>query len=117
MPERFDVIVASHILEHVDDRAALREIHATLRSGGLAIIMVPIVEGWATTYENSQVVTDADRLRHFGQEDHVRLYGRDLRERIRDAGFDLEEFSGSPADCLCMGLTPGETVFLARKPR
>ena len=115
MPERFDVIVASHILEHVDDRAALREIYATLRPGGLAIIMVPIVEGWATTYENSQIVNEADRLRHFGQEDHVRLYGRDLRDRIRDAGFDLEEFSGSPAECLRMGLSPGETVFLARK--
>lgn len=115
MPERFDVIVASHILEHVDDRSALRELYATLRPGGVVIIMVPIVEGWATTYENDEVVTEAERLRHFGQEDHVRLYGRDLRDRIREAGFDLKEFTASPADCLGMGLTPGETVFLARK--
>jgi hypothetical protein len=116
MPERFDVIVASHILEHVNDHSALRELHATLRPGGVAVIMVPIVEGWAATYENDQVVTDAERRRHFGQEDHVRLYGRDLRERINHAGFDLEEFTASPADCLQMGLTPGETVFLAKKP-
>jgi hypothetical protein len=115
MPERFDLILVSHILEHVDDVAALQELFATLKPGGVAIVMVPIVEGWATTYENDRVVTAAERLRHFGQEDHIRLYGRDLRDRIRAAGFDLQEFTASPAECLDMGLSKGETVFIARK--
>jgi SAM-dependent methyltransferase len=115
MPDSFDLIIVSHILEHVDDRAALRELYAAVKPGGVAIIMVPIVEGWAETYENERVTTETERLRHFGQEDHVRLYGRDLRERIRDAGFVLEEFTASPAECLSMGLKPGETVFVARK--
>lgn len=111
----FDLIIASHILEHVNDRIALRELYKSLKPGGLAIVMVPIVEGWASTYENAQVKTDAERLRHFGQEDHIRVYGRDLRTRIQDAGFSLEEFTASPADCLAMGLTPGERIFLAWK--
>lgn len=115
LSDRFDMIIVSHILEHVNDRIALRELYKILKPGGLVVIMVPIVEGWASTYENSDVKTEADRLRHFGQEDHVRLYGRDLRDRIREAGFDLQEFTASPADCLSMGLTPGETIFLAWK--
>jgi SAM-dependent methyltransferase len=115
LSERFDVVIASHILEHVNDRVALREIYNALDVDGLAIIMVPIIEGWASTYENSNVETEADRLRHFGQEDHLRLYGRDLRDRIREAGFELNEFTASPGDCLSMGLLPGETIFLASK--
>lgn len=115
LAERFDVIIASHVLEHVNDRLALQELYKALKPGGVAVIMVPIVEGWASTYENNDVTTDAGRLRHFGQEDHVRLYGRDLRGRIQQAGFALEEFAATPAECLSMGLVPGETIFLARK--
>ena len=113
---RFDVIIVNHVLEHVNDRVALHELYKALKPGGVAVIMVPVVEGWASTYENNEVTTNAGRLRHFGQEDHVRLYGRDLRDRILKAGFDLEEFAATPAECLSMGLVPGETIFLARKP-
>jgi len=42
-------IVCSHILEHVDDRKALREMRRVLRPGGIAIIMLPLVEGWSRT--------------------------------------------------------------------
>ena len=110
-----DVFLVSHVLEHVDDRKALGELYRCLRPGGLAIIMVPIVEGWDRSYENAEVTTDRDRELHFGQFDHVRYYGRDLRDRIRDAGFELEEFMASPAECIEFGLTRGETVFLARR--
>jgi SAM-dependent methyltransferase len=115
LSDQFDVVIANHILEHVNDRVALRELYKALNPGGLAIMMVPIVEGWASTYENSEVKTEAERLRHFGQEDHVRLYGRDFRDRIREAGFDLQEFTATPSNCLDMGLMPGETIFLGWK--
>lgn len=110
-----DVVVASHVLEHVDDdRGALREIRRVLAPGGRALIMVPIVEGWADTYEDSSITTDAGRLEHFGRHDHVRHYGRDLRTRIRDAGFDLSEYPGTPDQTLRHALLHGETVFVAR---
>jgi hypothetical protein len=115
LSDQFDMIIASHILEHVNDRIALRELYRSLKPGGIAIIMVPIVEGWPSTYENNDVKTSADRLRHFGQEDHVRVYGRDVRDRIREAGFDLTEITANPADCLTMGLQPGEAIFVATK--
>jgi SAM-dependent methyltransferase len=114
--ESVDVFIASHVLEHVDDRKALAELFRCLRPGGLAVIMVPIVEGWNQSYENDRVTTERDRELHFGQIDHVRYYGRDIRDRIRDAGFELEEFAASPSECVKFGLTKGEAVFLARRP-
>ena len=43
--------------------------------------MVPIVEGWASTYENPSIVSEQERHIHFGQFDHVRYYGADIRDR------------------------------------
>jgi len=113
--ESVDVVIASHILEHVDDKLALAELRRILTPGGKAIIMVPIVEGWDETYENDAVKTNAERARHFGQEDHVRVYGRDLRARIAAAGLTLAEFTASAQDCLNHGIQRGEKIFIAIK--
>ena len=117
LPEKsIDIVVCSHVLEHVNDRAALAEIHRILVPGGLAILMFPIVEGWAHTYEDASVTSEEGRLAHFGQEDHVRYYGADVRDRIRAAGFDLEEVTAEGTDVLKYGLVRGEKIFLARRP-
>jgi SAM-dependent methyltransferase len=112
----FDVIICSHVLEHVDDRRALEEIHRVLSDGGAAILMVPIIEAWQRTYENSRVRTTRERELHFNQRDHVRFYGRDFRTRIRESGFDrISEFTASGDSAARYSLTRGETVFVARK--
>lgn len=117
LPDRaFDCVVCSHVLEHVDDTKALAEIHRVLKPGGIAIIMIPVVEGWPETYENTAVKTNDERTIHFGQYDHVRFYGADVRARIRDAGFALSEFTAGGADVVRYGLLPGEKVFIAAKP-
>lgn len=42
--DSFDLVVASHVLEHIgDDRAAIAEIRRILRPGGLAVLPVPLV--------------------------------------------------------------------------
>jgi SAM-dependent methyltransferase len=112
----FDGVVCSHVLEHVDDRKALQEVYRVLKPGGLALIMLPVIEGWSTTYENKAVVSPEDRARHYGQSDHVRYYGADVRDRIRAAGFALEEFTAEGEDVLTYGLARGEKVFVATKP-
>ena len=110
----WDVVVALHVLEHVpDDARALRELHRILRPGGTLVLMVPLVEGWAETDEGPPDMEPATRVRRFGQRDHVRLYGRDFRQRVADAGFQLSEFTGSPTECVDHGLIWGETIFLA----
>jgi SAM-dependent methyltransferase len=105
----FDVVYCSHVLEHVpDDRKAVREFRRVLRRGGWALIAVPITAG--RTIEDPSVTSPAERLRRFGQEDHVRRYGPDYVERIRDAGFDVQVhtardlFTGD--EILTMGLGP-----------
>ncbi len=87
--QSFDVIYCSHVLEHVpDDRQAMREFYRVLKDDGWAILLVP-VEG-TETIEDPSVASPDDRLRLFGQEDHVRRYGSDYLERLREAGFEVE---------------------------
>ncbi|MDE3115804.1 MAG: class I SAM-dependent methyltransferase [Pseudomonadota bacterium] len=111
-----DAVICFHVLEHVDDARALSEMFRVLRPGGTAALMVPIVEGWARTYESPAITAPDQRTLHFGQFDHVRYYGADLRERIRAAGFRLEEFTAEEPDVLRHGLIRGEKVFVATKP-
>jgi SAM-dependent methyltransferase len=84
----FDVIYCSHVLEHVpDDRKAMRELHRVLKGDGWAVVQVPTRPG--ATYEDPAIVDPRERLRAFGQEDHVRYYGEDFADRLREAGFDV----------------------------
>jgi SAM-dependent methyltransferase len=87
----FDVILCSHVLEHIaDDRRAMTEIRRVLRHDGWALINVPSDPARAATYEDDSIVLPQDRLAHFGQEDHVRVYGsRDFVTRLQAAGFDV----------------------------
>ena len=114
---RFDAVVCSHVLEHVDDRKALAEIYRVLKPGGVALIMLPVIEGWAETYENPAVKTPEERMRHYGQADHVRYYGADVRARIKAAGFQLAEFTAEGDDVLTYALQRGEKVFIATRPK
>lgn len=112
----YGAIVCSHVLEHVDDRKALAEIYRVLKPGGVALIMLPVIEGWATTYENKEIASPEERRRHYGQSDHVRYYGADVRDRIKRAGFTLDEFTAEGPDVLTYALQRGEKLFIARRP-
>ena len=89
--DAFDVVVINHVLEHVqNDRLAIAELRRVLRPGGVALMQHPRDEARAETYEDPSIVTEADRLEHFGQVDHVRVYGRDFKDRLRAGGFTVE---------------------------
>lgn len=111
----YDVIICIHILEHVDDRLALAEMYRVLRPGGRLYLMAPVIEGWKETYENSLIVTPNLQNIHFGQADHVRYYGADIRKRITSAGFVLEEYTAEGGDVVRYGLIRGEKVFIASR--
>lgn len=111
----FDRVICSHVLEHVDDRKAIAELHRILRPGGILLAMVPLVEGWDHTYEDPAVTSKRDRWHRYGGWTHVRYYGRDFRERLGEAGFSVGEFTAVEPDVDRHGLIRGEKVFLARK--
>ncbi|GGJ41722.1 hypothetical protein CDQ92_08050 [Sphingopyxis bauzanensis] len=110
-----DLVIANHVLEHIDDRKALAEIYRILRPCGDLVCMFPIVEGWTETYENPAITDPIGRDLHFGQFDHVRYYGSDVRDRIRGAGFKLREITAGPHDVLRHRLSRGEKIFIGRK--
>jgi SAM-dependent methyltransferase len=113
----FDVIICSHVLEHVNDNLAIPELWRITRPGGMVVVMVPLIEGWNKTFEDStKVQSEADRILYFNQHDHVRMFGRDFRDRLSAPGFQLEEFTAVEPYVARHGLLRGEKVFLARKP-
>ena len=112
----YDRIICNHVLEHVDDAKALAEMLRLLRPGGQVLLTTPVIEGWPETYENAAITAPQDRVLHFGQHDHVRYFGRDLRDRIHAAGFHVAEVIASAPDILKYGLERGETLFIATRP-
>ncbi len=81
----FDVVIASHVLEHVpDDKAAMREIRRVLKPSGSAVLMVPTHDG---PTDEDPSASPEERTRRFGQADHVRMYGADdFHQRLESAG-------------------------------
>lgn len=88
----FDVVFCNHVLEHVDDYAqCMRELHRIMKPGGWGIFQVPIDYTRAETYEDKTITSEEDRLIHYWQKDHVRLFGLDYPEHLRKAGFTVIE--------------------------
>ena len=82
-----DLIVCSHVLEHVpNDRKAILELHRILSLRGRLLIQVPLSDS-ERTLEDPAIQSPQDRRRYYRQEDHVRLYGNDLADRLRQGGF------------------------------
>jgi SAM-dependent methyltransferase len=85
---RFDLVYASHVMEHVpDDRLVFANLHRSLRPGGQAWLMVPLHD--AATIDGGLDMPPETREKLFGQWDHVRQYGMDFRDRLEQAGFSV----------------------------
>ena len=89
----FDVAMCNHVMEHVDDDIiAMKEFYRILKPGGWAIFQVPFFSPVPDTTQEDFTITDPrEREKAFGQDDHVRLYGKDYPERLRKAGFKVTE--------------------------
>jgi SAM-dependent methyltransferase len=83
----FDLILCNHVLEHVADTdRAMRELARCLTPTGHLIAQTPYVPNMKWTFEMIDPVSVPFAKLFFGQEDHVRLFGADLVDRLHAAG-------------------------------
>lgn len=88
----FDFIICSHVLEHIpNDFLAMSELYRVLTKNGNSILQVPIDYNREETYEDHNITSPEDRLKAFGQDDHVRIYGKDYKTRLENSGFIVNE--------------------------
>ncbi len=87
----YDMVICNHVLEHVPDYSkALNELNRILTPGGKLIINFPINPELDTVLEKP-ADTPEERIRLYGQHDHIRLFGRDSAELIGRYGFTISD--------------------------
>jgi SAM-dependent methyltransferase len=117
----FDVVLCNHVLEHVaDDIKAMTEIKRVLKPGGWAILQVPFFSPVPeVTFEDNSIIDKREREKIFGQDDHVRKFGKDYLQRIERAGLKAiaDPFASTlPNDFVKKyGLSKGELIYKGTK--
>jgi len=92
----FDIVFCNHVMEHIeDDKKAMSELYRILIPGGMGIFQIPQDLSREKTYEDFSITNPEERTKHFGQYDHVRIYGKDYFNRLRAVGFKVEEVNYS----------------------
>ena len=92
----FDVVFSNHVLEHIEnDKKAMSELFRVLKPGGMGIFQIPQDLNREKTYEDFSITSPEERTKHFGQYDHVRVYGKDYFDRLRNVGFTVNEIDYS----------------------
>jgi SAM-dependent methyltransferase len=112
-----DLMVCYHVLEHIpDDRAAMREMARVLSPGGLALVQVPLRPGTVT--DEDPDAPAEERVRRFGQADHVRYYGDDFEDRLVECGLAFQRVTPRSLlgedMCEWLRLGPHQTVWIVR---
>jgi len=88
----FDIIFCNHVLEHItDDTKAMQELYRILKPKGMAILQIPQDLSREKTFEDNTITNPRERAKIFGQYDHLRIYGRDYFDKLRDVGFIVME--------------------------
>ena len=86
----FDYIFCNHVLEHIpDDNKAMSELFRVLAPNGIGIFQIPQDLSREFTFEDDSVTDPKERAKIFGQYDHVRVYGRDYFDKLREIGFNV----------------------------
>ena len=116
----YDVILCNHVLEHIpDDAQAMRELYRIMKPGGWGIFQIPQDLSREETFEDDSITDKKERARIFGQYDHVRIYGRDYFQKLRDVGFTVveEDYTQklAPEDIHKYRLAQGEIIPLVKK--
>ena len=111
------------MLEHIEnDSLAMKELFRVMKPGGYGIVQVPMQPNRRKTYEDFSITNAKERVKHFGQYDHVRWYGRDdYFTRLENVGFttqkvNVNEFF-SKEEINRYGLDINEIIPIIQKPQ
>lgn len=89
----FDYVIAGMVLEHIpDEKKALSELMRVLKPDGKVVLTIPVAYNLEKTLEDPSVNTDTLRNEIYGQENHVRLYGKDFKARFEKVGLTVKEY-------------------------
>ena len=112
---QYDIIICYHVLEHIEnDLKAMQELYRVTKSGGICIIQTPFKEG--DIYEDIRLKSEAERLLHFGQKDHIRTYSVEgLMNRLSGAGFHTTKQVYKESKDNRNGFSTDETIIVAKK--
>jgi len=116
----FHVIICRHVLEHIpEDRKAMSEMYRVLKPGGWGVVTVPVRDA-DTTYEDFTITKEEDRLEAFGEDSHVRWYGKDFKDRLAAVGFlvDVVRFGDIFTDheARIHALMTRDDIYVCTKP-
>lgn len=116
-----DAFICSHILEHIkNDKVAISELYRVLKPGHWGLLMVPILLSIEETYEDDSIDSDEGRLRHFGLEDHLRVYSKmGFISLMTSVGFKIEQQNietFGESIFKMHGIEPRSVLYIVRKP-
>jgi ubiquinone/menaquinone biosynthesis C-methylase UbiE len=71
----------------------MQELYRVLKPGGMAVLQIPQDYSRETTFSDNSITDQKERAKIFGQYDHVRVYGLDYFDKLRQIGFRVVEES------------------------
>ena len=114
-----DVILCNHVLEHVPKyKSAIQEMYRVLRVGGILELSVPqFKDGKYTLAEGRD---GKENWEKYGQADHLRVFGSDIREILEENGFAVVTIEGKEyADNVGCKLGPADydidCIYICKK--
>jgi SAM-dependent methyltransferase len=118
--ETFDVVLSSHVLEHIDDDLkAMKELCRVQKKDGWSVHLVPIDSSRKTTYQDPALTSPQERLEVYGHHDHKRIYGRDYKNRLEESGFNVKIFKAEdfcdPSEISRTGIKNGTEIYYCTK--
>lgn len=116
----FEIVFCNHVLEHVaDDRKVMSEIYRVMKPGGWGILQIPLFFPLADKTVEDPTITDPKKREElFGQDDHVRKYGLDYRNRLEESGFKVSDdyvATLSEEELNKYGIIPSEILYTVHK--